>query len=361
MKKFSSAQASRDTSTSDSRKTVSGALRESSSVKVVTRSRGVTLRSGLTATTRTSHHRLTANKRDASAIKAHKTQQPKMNNSGSDPQNAGSSGNQPPNQIPVAPQPNIEDWRQLLRVLVNNKLELPEFAGRDYEDPNVFIRGCEEAFLANNTENHARVRNASRALRDDAARWWSVYKNLNLSWHKFCELLRSRYASQNVLMRLSAKLYGQQQAEKESTGLFLEERHLLARRLLPNATEEAIVAVLLESLRGSIKKILRGSTYDSVEELIDRATQIERDELEERNAYKRNATAQVVLPNSSRGKSRNQVVRKDQARELPQCHFCPERHWNRDCPRNPHRVGNAYGESNRAAPTAPSTSKTPEQ
>ena len=154
--------------------------------------------------------------------------------------------NAPFNNMPFQPpQPNMDDWRHLLRALVRNNLQLPEFAGQDHEDPENFIRGCEEAFNSGNTEMHMRARLASRALKDDAARWFAVYKNLNLTWIKFCELLRNRYASQTTLMRLSAKLYGTPQTEKEGTSLFLEQRHLLARRLFPDAPERQIMYMLI--------------------------------------------------------------------------------------------------------------------
>ena len=156
------------------------------------------------------------------------------------------------------------------------------------------------------------------------------------------------------MMRLSAKLYGQPQSEKESTELFLEQRHLLARRLLPVATEEQIVAVLLESLRGSIKKLLRGATIENVEDLISKATQIERDELEDRHSNRRAASANQSQSDSA-ASPKNQAGQNNQKRELPQCYFCPERHWNRDCPRHPNRLGNGQGASNSAATTVPRT------
>ena len=61
------------------------------------------------------------------------------------------------NQAPqgnCVPQPNMDDWRNLLRALLRNNLQLPEFSGADHEDPENFIRECEGAFNAINTENH---------------------------------------------------------------------------------------------------------------------------------------------------------------------------------------------------------------
>ena len=163
-------------------------------------------------------------------------------------------------------------------------------------------------------------------------------------------------------MKLSAKLYGQLQGEKESTGLFLEQRHLLARRLLPNASEEHIITILLEALRSSTKKLMRSSNFETVEDLIARAVQIEQDEAEERNTGKRNAPPPAQFAPYA-PKSRQSTPRAGFAaavtpaqnktpRLLPPCHFCPERHWNRDCPVNPHKQPeNSRGATGGAEPT----------
>ena len=413
LKASCSASKTQKNSTSGSRERASGAQKLSTENRPVTRSQKATLSKGFvpiskvrhsqssaklsyspTANTRTlpenNARRATENSprhvksaniekkgKSASEVKMADGDQNGVNQNANAVGNGGADG--APNQnaegglrpenapIPPAPQPNLDDWRYLLRALVSTNLELPEFAGRDHEDPEVFIRECITSFNVNRTEVHARVRLASRGLKENAAHWWAAYKNLNINWDKFCELLRNRYASQNVLMRLSAKLYGQPQSEKEGTGMFLEQRHLLARRLLPEAPEGKIIAVLLEALRGSIKKLLRSSNFDTVEDLISRAVQIEQDEFEERNANKRYAppatpsSAQTQKPKTSAptlaassGGNTN-LAQSNATRPLPRCHFCPERHWNRDCPHNPRSqtTENQRGVTDSTVPAAP--------
>ena len=82
--------------------------------------------------------------------------------------------------------------------------------------------------------------------------------------------------------------YGQAQTEKEGAALFLEQRHVHARRLFPNAPEQQIIGILVEALRASMEKLLRSSTFDTVGKLVIRARQIEQDEQDERNASRRN-------------------------------------------------------------------------
>ena len=81
-------------------------------------------------------------------------------------------------------------------------VQLPEFSGQDHEDPKNFIRECEDSFNAINTEMHTRPRLATRALKDDAAKCFVVFKNLNLTRVKFCKLLGNRYASPRTMMKL---------------------------------------------------------------------------------------------------------------------------------------------------------------
>ena len=231
-------------------------------------------------------------------------------------------------------QPNIDDWRHLLNALVRNNLQLSEFAGQDHEDPENFLRECDTSFRATNTEMHMRARLASHALKDDATRWFAVYKNFNLTWEKFCELIRNRFASPTHLMKLSAKLYGQPQTEKEGTSLFLEQRHLLARRIFPDAPEQQIVGLLIETLRPATKKLLRASVFETVGDLVIRARQIEQDELEERNAARRYAQNTSPLQSQAATPTSNTLSAlpsqppkpRNNAPNLPKCHHCPERH-----------------------------------
>ena len=49
------------------------------------------------------------------------------------------------------------------------------------------------------------------------------------------------------------------QQEKELVGLFLQRKYLLAKRLRPNDTEEDFVSLILETIKPSIRKILRAA------------------------------------------------------------------------------------------------------
>ena len=134
-------------------------------------------------------------------------------------------------------------------------------------------------------------------------------------------------------MCLSEKLYVQRQTERESVGVFLEQRHSLARRLMPQAPKEQIITVLLESLNGSLKKLLRKAHLTLVENLVGKSTQVEQDDREDRRfeapiATKQEAAAAQVTP--TLGLVIPQSQDRTDPRHPPQCRICPGRHWYRD-------------------------------
>jgi hypothetical protein len=137
--------------------------------------------------------------------------------------------------------------------------------------------------------------------------------------------LRAKYANPTLLADLTAKLYGEKQQEGEGVRTFLEQRHILARRLLPRLREAEIASLLFGTLKSSLKRILRVATFQTVEELISLASGIEEDEdkrplkspqpPDQRNGPKRRAIEPPAGP--------------------PKCRFCPEYHWHRDCTKRP--------------------------
>lgn len=99
----------------------------------------------------------------------------------------------------------------------------------------------------------------TKALTEKASKWYKVCKNLSLPWAKFCNLFIHHFAEVSMFEKLNIKLYAVKQEEKEAPGVFLQKKHLLALRLLPQATEDEVVALLLEALKPFIKKVLRAT------------------------------------------------------------------------------------------------------
>lgn len=133
----------------------------------------------------------------------------------------------------------------------------------------------------------------------------------------------------------------------------------MARRLLGNVEGQHIVNVLLEVLRGSLRKHLRAPAPATVDQLITLATQLEQDELAEQGNTRRaaqqhnnnraNKTNTLASPPPTTGhpatprpSSQRQQQRAPappmtlNTENLPKCRHCPDYRWYRACPKNPH-------------------------
>ena len=205
-------------------------------------------------------------------------------------------------QIPIAPRP------------------LPEFQGRDYEDPTTFLEQMEQYFQLQGTPDDQRVNLVAQALKGNAGKWWEVYYGLPFTWNRFPELFLQKYNGARVIGRLTSQLFSQKQGEKEPIGLFLQKKNLLCQRLQPLATEVNRVATLLQLLHPSIRRVIRSSQPAGFDTLLTRASEAEFDEAEIIQPPKK-IERQVQVPGQS-----------NPPRELPKCWYCPERHLNQDCP-----------------------------
>lgn len=184
-----------------------------------------------------------------------------------------------PHMMPSGQQATF-DWTALMRAIRAPRLDPPNFSGNNHEDPEIFFRNCETFFAQSSIEPSQWTRLAGKALHEPASKWWELFKSLSLTWNKFREVLRQKYASNTTIMRLNALLYSKKQAEKEPVTVFLQQKYLLALRLLPDAEEDVVVPIVLESLRPSIRRVIRAASPRTFGELLDRAVEAELDEVE---------------------------------------------------------------------------------
>ena len=154
---------------------------------------------------------------------------------------------------------SIQDLRLIIRALKAPAPPMPEFSGLNHEDPKAFIQECETYFEQSGAEPLHWTRIVSKSLLEEAGKWWGPFKSFNLPWDKFKELFRHKYASQSVENGLRVSLYSRKQGDKEPTAIFLQKKYLLARRLCPQNTEAELVNTVLETLRPSIKRVIRAA------------------------------------------------------------------------------------------------------
>ena len=220
----------------------------------------------------------------------------------------------------------LADWTAIIRAIRAPLPALPTFSGQDHEDPHVFIRECEEHFGQSAIEASQWTRMAGGALKESASKWWETYKSLSLTWKKFREVLIHRFANTSSLMRLHTQLYSRKQNDKESAAVFLQQKYLLAQRLIPEAPEEEVVAILLESLRPSVRRVIRAASPRTFGDLFDRAVNAEADEAEE---YPRREQKKEEPKPKPSPQTPNEVGGR---RNGPPCEYCPGFHYHRDCP-----------------------------
>lgn len=258
------------------------------------------------------------------------------------PQNAGNQQNQGAPNAPVVDPPlppaqdralpllqTYQDWTNFMRAINAEKPVLSPYSGLDYENPERFLRDCERHFTTLHTPEDQRVRVASAALKGDAAKWWNCYENLDVTWQKFQELLRARFDSPSEKTRLYAQLFSQKQTEKEDVALFLQQKYQLSLRLKPDEDELSRVMTLMELLTPEIRKLVRGTKPQDFASLLANARGAEHD------VRPPTGTKPKAAPNKEPSKSGGNAdasVTKNETTLLPKCWYCPERHFNRDCP-----------------------------
>lgn len=176
----------------------------------------------------------------------------------------GTGCSSPPKNAPPRIIIDIEELRAIFRTLAGAPMAPPSYSGHDHEDPEVFIRVCEEFFRRQDTSESQEVHTAEKALEGNAEKWWATYKNLPVPWEKFRDLIRTHFNGKQQLMRFNALLFSQVLGDREDVSLFPERRHLLIRRLQPHANETGIVALLGEGVKGSIRRHLRSPAPNNV-------------------------------------------------------------------------------------------------
>ena len=171
-----------------------------------------------------------------------------------------------------------QNFEALFRALnLQPPIPLPSYEGADHEDPQRFVRQCEEYFAHTHTPPASHTRTAATGLRGDAERWWSCYSPLDFDWERFQELLYNRYNSPAVISRLNAQLFSRKQTEREAVGIYLQQKYLLYQCLRDTDPEPTKVCTLLELLRPSFRMAIRPSNPQTLAALMTRAMEAEYD------------------------------------------------------------------------------------
>jgi hypothetical protein len=241
-----------------------------------------------------------------------------------------------------------------------------EFYGEPTENPETFIENCEATF-PRSFDDRMKTRLASRRLRGEAATWWSRNRTCTTTWDSFKNLLRGEFNSEELIASLRFQLYGEKQQQHEDARNFIQYRRQIALRLNPAATEESIIQAVLQTVHPSIKGFLIMGTFQTVQEMAvcagrlqDNYNALQQEKIANADRRQRNISRQTdreaprpppaPLPRTihrtqppKHSDNYEQDTRPTRPpASLPQCRFCPGRHWHRHCPKAILQPGNGY-------------------
>lgn len=203
---------------------------------------------------------------------------------------------------------------------------LPEYHGHDYEDPRNFALKLNRHFVqAQISDEYEKVVIASRQLRGEAARWYSLYRDLPLDYASFLQRLNHKFNSTSVLATARSKLYGEAQGAGEPVALFVTRKRTLFARLDPLIPEGVMIDTIIEQLLPETRSRLRAYTFHNIEDLLNVTTQIEGD----LSVINKNARA-AAPANRPLNHVQNQAGPSTRAPAT--CRRCNHAHLYVDCP-----------------------------
>lgn len=238
---------------------------------------------------------------------------------------AGMTINPPGPSVPMPSNLSFESWLSLIRAFQAPPPPFPEFSGLDHEDPQKFLVNCERYFSQAQTDENQKTQLLVKGFRGEAQKWWNLFKDLSLSWVDFKDSFNRKYCSPTALMRLQASLYSQKQGDREPVAIFLQQKYLLSQRLVPSMAQPDLTILLMESLKPTLRRLVRPTAPKSFSELMEASILAEQDEADctpRKPVSTKEEVPKKVTPEPSTSKPS----------QLPQCRFCPERHYHRDCP-----------------------------
>ncbi|KAK4872722.1 hypothetical protein RN001_014751 [Aquatica leii] len=197
--------------------------------------------------------------------------------------------------------------------------QLPIFSGDALEDPEEFFKALQTHFEERNINPEQQPKTTAEQLRDGAASWWKNYSVFEPTYKEMRQLVIQKYDNATIRAKMQAEFYTKEQ-KSESNSEFLNRKQRLAKRL--KIPIQDCFSLIKELVHPRFRPFIMDREPTSMMEF-----SIYLDELEPKvksllslSNRQYNAASSSPQPPSTQGST------------LPQCRYCPERHFHRDCP-----------------------------
>lgn len=260
-----------------------------------------------------------------------------------------------------------DNSEQASQVIKNSPMHT--FHGMDHESANAFIFNMESHFRKSQiTDDTEKLIIISSQLRGSAREWYEPHKQYIYDYETFRSRLKRTFDTTAKRAQVEHTLHTKTQTRNESVSLFIAQKIGLFNRIDPTRPALEKAHCIYRQLLPEIRAQIRYRDFETPEELLQVAQEIEDNIVENGHwryeAVNRQAAAPYQNTNQNNNRSNlnnnnNQSTRNTRAitldstaavrrnnnnppenvleRQPPSpCRFCGNWHWERLCPRNPY-------------------------
>lgn len=205
-----------------------------------------------------------------------------------------------------------------------------------------WLQNLEKNFGATRCQEDYKKDVAEYYLKNDASDWWTSvkrqYGHRNPTWMDFRREFEGKYFPPEARDRLEVQFVNLEQGEKSVRDYESEFTRLRKYVFRGQEDEAAMVRYFLNGLRAEIRNMLISVTYNTVNELVERAVNVERGlEVEKKAMHQSGDASKSANQKQSVSRNRSRSNQEGQSSKIRKsevvCYSCGEPgHYFRECP-----------------------------
>lgn len=224
---------------------------------------------------------------------------------------------------------------------------MPQFHGKDEDNPLEFLNNFQSTLKTYNIPMDTWKAIMRNQLQHSARSWYDRNSNRFTSFPIFCDLFKHQYNNSTVQTRLKAQFYSNQQMLTENSVNFINAKLKAHKRLFPHQSEDDAIECLIQLLNPQVQVHLLQTPHSIDDlllklEIIDKARKIEPERIKSSNKPERSENPKFYAtsdgkPTFQKSSTFTNTLQDDKRNYqypnfVPNCRFCPERHFHKDCP-----------------------------